>query len=167
MDTPLGVTLVRLSEAGVRSLALKESSGPIATGDKALGCGFMTKRAREVAEKVKSGLDGYFNGLSVDFDTIRLDLRGTEFELSVWRALKRVPFGSTVSYGELAAAAGSPRGARAIGRALGKNPVPIIVPCHRVIESGGGLGGFSMGLNVKRRLLAIEGVSRGWGVLRG
>ena len=87
------------------------------------------------------------------------DWRGaTEFQQSVWRALLRIPSGRTSTYAELAANAGHPRAVRAAGSACGANPIPVLVPCHRVVASGGRLGGFSGGLDWKRRLLAREGV---------
>src|SRR6266545_4775351 len=82
----------------------------------------------------------------------------TEFQQSIWRALLRIPNGRTSTYAELAAAAGHPRAVRAAGSACGANPIPVLVPCHRVVASGGKLGGFSGGLDWKRRLLAREGV---------
>jgi len=88
------------------------------------------------------------------------DWRGaTEFQQSVWRALLRIPPGRTSTYAEVAAAAGHPRAVRAAGSACGANPIPVLVPCHRVVASGGKLGGFSGGLDWKRRLLAREGVA--------
>jgi O-6-methylguanine DNA methyltransferase len=87
------------------------------------------------------------------------DWRGaTEFQQSIWRALLRIPSGHTSTYSGLAAAAGHPRAVRAAGSACGANPIPVLVPCHRVVASGGRLGGFSAGLEWKRRLLALEGV---------
>jgi O-6-methylguanine DNA methyltransferase len=85
-----------------------------------------------------------------------LDLRGTDFQKKVWAALRRVPYGATISYGELAEAAGAPNAVRACGTANGSNPAPLFVPCHRVIASDGSLGGFFGGLPLKRRLLALE-----------
>jgi O-6-methylguanine DNA methyltransferase len=82
----------------------------------------------------------------------------TEFQQSIWRALLRIPTGRTSTYAELAAAAGHPRAVRAAGSACGANPIPVLVPCHRVVASAGKLGGFSSGLDWKRRLLAREGV---------
>jgi O-6-methylguanine DNA methyltransferase len=87
-----------------------------------------------------------------------LDLAaGTPFQRKVWAALRQIPAGQTESYGQLAAALGAPKAARAVGSACGANPVPLFIPCHRVVPSGGGLGGFSGGLHWKRRLLASEG----------
>lgn len=83
---------------------------------------------------------------------------GTEFQQKVWRALLEIPPGQVKSYAEIATAVGKPNGARAVGMACGANPVPVFVPCHRVLAAGGGLGGFSGGLDWKRRLLGIEGI---------
>ena len=101
-------------------------------------------------------LGEYFEGDRTEFD-LTLDLRGTEFQVAAWRALGDIPYGSTRSYGEQAALIGRPKAVRAIGQANGKNPVPIVLPCHRVIGSNGHLTGFSGGLGLKRRLLEFEG----------
>ncbi|NBT38103.1 MAG: methylated-DNA--[protein]-cysteine S-methyltransferase, partial [Actinobacteria bacterium] len=100
----------------------------------------------------------YFSGRRQKF-TVKLDLDGTEFQRTAWEAMRRIPFGSTISYGDQAKAIGKPKAFRAVGSANGRNPVPIIVPCHRVLASDGSLGGYSLGLSMKRRLLALEGVS--------
>jgi len=113
-----------------------------------------------VLGQLAAELARYFAGEAVRFRA-RLDLSaGTAFQRRVWHALRRVPFGRTISYGELAARAGSPRAARAVGQAMGANPVAIVVPCHRVIRSDGGLGGFGAGLPIKRWLLRHEGAVR-------
>ena len=83
---------------------------------------------------------------------------GTSFQQAVWREMRRIPLGKTLGYGDIAAAIGKPRGAQAVGQACGANPIPLLIPCHRVLASGGRLGGFSGGLDWKRRLLAAEGV---------
>lgn len=82
---------------------------------------------------------------------------GTKFQRKVWRALQRIPYGETRSYAWVAAAIGHPKALRAVGRACGANPLPLIIPCHRVVAANGALGGFSGGLAWKRRLLALEG----------
>lgn len=110
--------------------------------------------------EAKRQLDAYFAGERRDFD-LALKMHGTPFQLRVWKALQAIPFGETVSYGELARTVGSPRGARAAGAATGRNPIPIIVPCHRVVGAGGSLVGFGGGLPRKRALLALEGLD-GW-----
>ena len=86
-----------------------------------------------------------------------LDLAGTPFQKSVWQALGKIPFGKTKSYGEIARAIGRPKAVRAVGGACGANPIPVLVPCHRVLAANQKLGGFSGGLEWKRRLLAREG----------
>ncbi|WP_301964892.1 methylated-DNA--[protein]-cysteine S-methyltransferase [uncultured Desulfovibrio sp.] len=100
-------------------------------------------------------LAAYFAGRLRRFD-LPLAPRGTPFQLRVWRALQDIPYGRTCSYSELAAAVGDPRACRAVGRANGRNPLMIVIPCHRVIAAGGGLGGYSGGLAVKRFLLRLE-----------
>ncbi|WP_030694477.1 methylated-DNA--[protein]-cysteine S-methyltransferase [Streptomyces globisporus] len=100
-------------------------------------------------------LDAYFAGELTEFD-LPLNLIGTPFQLRVWEQLLRIPYGETRTYGELAEELGSPGASRAVGLANGKNPVSIIVPCHRVIGAGGGLTGYGGGLNRKQRLLAFE-----------
>lgn len=99
----------------------------------------------------------YFAGARREF-TLPLDLRGTDFQLRCWRALMEIPYGETRTYADLARAVGSPKAFRAVGAANHDNPVPIVVPCHRVIASDGSLCGFGGGLDMKRRLLALEGV---------
>lgn len=101
-------------------------------------------------------LGEYFAGRRRRFD-LPLAPRGTEFQRRVWRALLEIPWGKTISYGELARRIGKPSAARAVGLANGANPLPIVVPCHRVIGANGSLTGFGGGLAVKRKLLALEG----------
>jgi methylated-DNA-[protein]-cysteine S-methyltransferase len=101
-------------------------------------------------------LHAYFAGQLREF-RIPLDLRGTDFQMRVWRQLQTIPFGETRSYLQIAAAIGSPRAVRAVGAANGANPIPIIVPCHRVIGASGKLVGYGGGLPMKKRLLALEG----------
>ena len=102
-------------------------------------------------------LDEYFAGERREFD-LELDLEGTEFQRSVWRALEDIPYGATESYGELAARLGRPGASRAVGAANGSNPIPIVLPCHRVIGSSGSLTGYGGGLDAKRSLLELEGL---------
>lgn len=100
-------------------------------------------------------LDAYFAGERTAFD-LPLAPHGTPFQLAVWHALCDIPYGETASYGEIAAAVGRPSASRAVGAANGRNPVAVIVPCHRVIGAGGALVGFGGGLDRKRTLLALE-----------
>jgi methylated-DNA-[protein]-cysteine S-methyltransferase len=106
-------------------------------------------------KEVVRQLEAYFNGKLKDFD-LPLILDGTAFQLLVWNNLREIPYGETVSYGQLAKRIGSPDAARAVGLANGSNPIPIIIPCHRVIGSNGDLTGFGGGLPLKKKLLALE-----------
>jgi methylated-DNA-[protein]-cysteine S-methyltransferase len=110
-----------------------------------------------VLKETASQLDEYFAGERTDFD-VRMELDGTDFQREVWTELTRIPYGETISYGELARRVGRPSAPRAVGQANGRNPIPIIVPCHRVLASNG-IGGYGGGLKVKRALLAVEGVT--------
>lgn len=107
-------------------------------------------------EAVKKALSNYFAAGATDFADLALDLQGTPFQQKVWQELQRLPRGSTISYKELARRAGSPKACRAAGQANAVNPIPIIVPCHRVIAADGSLGGYSSGLDKKRWLLKHE-----------
>lgn len=104
-------------------------------------------------------LSEYFAGRRQRF-TLPLDLAGTPFQRRVWKALQTIPFGETRSYGQIAAQIGNPRAVRAVGAANGRNPLPIVGPCHRVIGSNGTLTGFAGGLETKARLLELEGRGR-------
>ena len=100
-------------------------------------------------------LTEYFAGKRTQFD-LPIEPRGTQFQKKIWQALREIPFGQTRSYLDLAKAAGSPRAARAVGAATGKNPLSIVVPCHRVIGADGRLNGFAGGVETKAKLLALE-----------
>ena len=105
--------------------------------------------------EAKRQLAEYLRGQRTQFD-LRLNLEGTPFQLAVWKALAEIPFGETRSYGDIAREVGRPRAVRAVGLANGRNPVPIVVPCHRVIGSTGTLVGYGGGLRVKQALLDLE-----------
>lgn len=105
-------------------------------------------------------LEEYFGGERRKFD-FALDLRGTEFQLACWRALLAIPYGETRTYADIARAVGRPQGFRAVGMANNRNPIAIVVPCHRVIASDGTLCGYGGGLEVKRKLLELEGALSG------
>ena len=102
-------------------------------------------------------LNEYFDGSRKTFD-LSLDLRGTSFQRRVWDAVAAVPYGQTRSYRDVACAVGQPKAVRAVGAANGANPLPLVIPCHRIIGSSGGLHGYGGGLDVKARLLELEGV---------
>ena len=105
-------------------------------------------------------LEEYFAGTRREF-TFPLDLRGTDFQLACWNALLKIPYGETRSYADIARAVGRPQGFRAVGMANNRNPIAIVVPCHRVIASDGTLCGYGGGLDLKRRLLELEGALSG------
>jgi len=111
--------------------------------------------SRPPLAEARRQLESYFRGELREF-TLPLNPAGTDFQKRVWRELGRIPWGTTISYGELATRVGNPNASRAVGMANGKNPIMIIVPCHRVIGSTGKLTGFSAGLSVKERLLKLE-----------
>jgi O-6-methylguanine DNA methyltransferase len=113
------------------------------------------RKNRNALEQLKK----YLKGELRRFDC-KLDFRGTPFQKKVWSALKKIPYGRTRSYGEIARAIGHPKAFRAVGNANGRNSIPLIVPCHRVIENNGGLGGFGHGLKVKKQLLDLEKANR-------
>jgi O-6-methylguanine DNA methyltransferase len=150
ITTPVGTLVVTASRKGVTSIERRSATSSRAAGGSVVGD---ATAARHVARAVRE-LREYFAGTRRRF-TVRLDLAATEFRLAAWEQLRRIPFGSTISYGEQARRAGRPRAVRAIGSANGANPVPIIVPCHRVV-AGNGEGGYSLGIAMKRWLLAHE-----------
>ena len=109
-------------------------------------------------DRVEAELNEYFAGERTDFD-VEYAFYGTEFQRKVWNVIASIPYGETLSYGEIAGILDKPNASRAVGNACGKNPIPVIVPCHRVLASNGKLGGYGGGLDVKRVLLDLEGVS--------
>ncbi len=143
--SPVGVLCVEAGDGGVFGLSF-EDRGPSRAG--------LSARARAHLEAAEEALASYFAGRPPRLPV--LDLRGSAFQLAVWSALREIPWGEVRTYGEIAALLGRAGGARAVGAANGRNPVAILVPCHRVVQSGGRLGGFSAGLEVKRWLLAHE-----------
>ena len=105
-------------------------------------------------------LDEYFAGARTDFD-MSMAIEGTEFQMKVWTQLRAIPYGQTISYGELARRVGSPHAYRAVGTANGHNPLAVVIPCHRVIAGDGSLGGYGGGLDRKKQLLSLEAAHRG------
>ena len=158
MDSPLGELLVAVTPRGLVRLAYDDE----AVEDEVLAelaerVSPRMLRAPERTDAVRRELDDYFAGRRRDFVTPVDWSLVSGFAANVLRATARVPFGSVTTYRDVAEAAGSPRAYRAAGNALGSNPIPIVVPCHRVLHAGGGLGGYTGGLDRKRRLLRLEG----------
>lgn len=113
-------------------------------------------KRKEGMTQARKELAGYFEGTGEEFACRTAFTEGTEFEKKVWETLKEIPYGETRTYKWLAEKIGRPHAFRAVGNALGKNPIPIIFPCHRIIETEGSLGGYSPGTDIKRRLLELE-----------
>jgi O-6-methylguanine DNA methyltransferase len=111
----------------------------------------------ELLRSTRQQLEEYLSGARKTF-SVTLDLKGTVFQRRVWHILMQIPYGGTASYKDVAVTAGSPAAVRAVGQANNRNPVPIIVPCHRVVGSDGKLVGYGGGLDIKRRLLELEGI---------
>ncbi len=148
LETPIGHLLLAADEGGLRHVDFPRH-------DQAARIGAGWLRGRRLLGAAIEQLGAYFSGRLLDFD-LPLAARGTDFRKVVWNQLLRIPYGETISYGELARRIGDPGASRAVGAANGANPLPIIVPCHRVIGSNGKLTGFGGGLAVKQWLLDHE-----------
>ncbi|MDW5442837.1 methylated-DNA--[protein]-cysteine S-methyltransferase [Polaromonas sp. SM01] len=158
-QSPLGTIIIAATPKGLAGLWFDgqrhlppELSGPAV---------WPTVTDHPVLKKVSQQLSEYFAGKRTEFD-VPLDLAyGTAFQQSVWQALLKIPQGGTASYGEVSARIGKPAAVRAVGAAVGRNPVSIIVPCHRVMGAKGALTGYAGGLDRKAALLTLEGVLKG------
>ncbi len=148
LDTPIGT--LRLVSDGKH---LTQVDFPNHHGD----AGKDEQRSDPVLKACARQLREYFAGQRRVFD-LPLAAEGTDFQKSVWAALSEIPYGEMRSYGDIARVIGNPKAVRAVGGANGKNPLPIVVPCHRVIGSDGSLTGFGGGLSIKKKLLRLEGV---------
>lgn len=151
LSTPLGPAVLSATYLGLSSLEFTDDPPMELPREVPPGAPPWLSRAVDL-------LTEYFVGRHPDFSSLPLDLAGTPFQHQVWRELQKIPPGQTLSYSELARRLGKPTAARAVGQALKANPLPLIIPCHRVIAAHGKLGGYSAGLAHKRWLLAHEGV---------
>ncbi|MGW8195575.1 MAG: methylated-DNA--[protein]-cysteine S-methyltransferase [Desulforhopalus sp.] len=147
-QSPIGRLLLIGSEGMLEELVFPNSAEKRSLGE---DCREDAAPFQEVVDQ----LNEYFAGKRHQF-TLELAPKGTEYQLQVWQQLREIPYGETVSYGEIAARLGNPKGCRAVGMANSRNPIPIIVPCHRVVGKDGSLTGFGGGLEVKRQLLELE-----------
>jgi methylated-DNA-[protein]-cysteine S-methyltransferase len=154
-DSPVGPLLIAGDQEGVRHIRFPRPDGSKKSRAVKPERGWIESSSGAVAQAVAQ-LREYFAGSRTEFD-LPLAPQGTHFQLAVWRELQRIPYGQTISYGELARRIGNPKASRAVGTANGANQIPIVIPCHRVIAAGGKLGGFGGGLPVKEALLALEG----------
>lgn len=143
IETPIGLLTLQADEAAVTAIRFGADGA---------------QDASPLLDAAEAQLREYFAGARRTFD-LPLAPHGTAFQQRVWTASRTIPYGETRTYGELAAAIDSPNASRAVGMANHRNPIPIIIPCHRVIGANGTLTGYAGGLEIKRRLLALEGIN--------
>jgi O-6-methylguanine DNA methyltransferase len=166
MDSTIGPLFLAASAQGLVALefdarlpgqqSIRPNPRDLREGQK----GFRFDESPRLMRPYLTELEEYFTGERRKF-TFPLDLRGTDFQLACWRALLAIPYGETRSYADIARAIGKPNAFRAVGMANNRNPIAIVVPCHRVIASDGTLCGYGGGLDIKRRLLELEGALTG------
>ncbi len=150
LESPIGPLFLAVGDEGLRAIGFHSSRHPVQRGPD------WREGVHPLIERTRQQLDQYFDGTRRDFD-LPLAPLGTAFQREVWLALAAIPYGQTLSYAQLAARVGRPAASRAVGAANGRNPLPIVLPCHRVIGADGSLTGFSGGLPIKRFLLQLEG----------
>jgi len=148
IESPLGPLLLVADDAGLRQILFVNGRHPAEPESS------WKKDGAALSDAIRQ-LEIYFAGKLEKFD-LQLAPEGTPFQLGVWRRLCDIPYGETISYGELATRIGNPKASRAVGLANGSNPIPIVIPCHRVIGSNGKLTGYGGGLPIKEKLLALE-----------
>lgn len=154
IKSPVGPLLVRGTADGVTDIYFAREQSPGASpSENGTGAGFMPEPVLLAVRQ----LHEYFHAGRRRFD-LPLRLDGTPFQRAVWAFLLTIPYGRTYTYGEVAELIGKPGAARAVGAAVGRNPISIVVPCHRIVGAGGGLGGYGGGLDTKRFLLQLEGI---------
>jgi methylated-DNA-[protein]-cysteine S-methyltransferase len=146
IESPLGPLILAADDTGLRSITFTREEQELVAS--------RNGHAGPLQEPIRQ-LWAYFAGELEKFDLV-LSPAGTPFQLDVWRRLCDIPYGETISYGELARRIGNPKASRAVGLANGSNPIPIVIPCHRVIGSNGKLTGYGGGLPIKEKLLALE-----------
>ncbi|WP_342380563.1 methylated-DNA--[protein]-cysteine S-methyltransferase [Myxococcus stipitatus] len=151
IESPVGVLLIAGNDAGLRLIEFQSPRHPTPRTED------WQEGDHAVLRDTQQQLGEYFAGRRRGFD-LPLAPQGTEFQLQVWRELANIPFGGTISYAELALRLDKPTATRAVGAANGRNPIPIVLPCHRVIGTDGSLTGFGGGLPTKQFLLRLEGV---------
>jgi methylated-DNA-[protein]-cysteine S-methyltransferase len=158
VDSPIGTLIAAGTRRGLVRLSFDSEDPDDVLEELATRISPRILEAPARLDEVRRELDEYFDGQRNRFELeIDWNLASGDFSRKVLRAARRIPFGSVTTYSDMARRAGSPRAARAAGNALGSNPIPIVVPCHRVVHSGGGLGGYGGGLDKKKFLLTLEG----------
>jgi epoxyqueuosine reductase len=156
LETPLGTMWAAASEKGLVQFNISTNKENFLKELKSrIKAEYVEDSSRFRA--LKAELDRYFNGERFIFEG-PFDMRGTSFQVEVWKAIHSIPYGKLTSYGGIAKQIGRPKAVRAVGNAVGDNPMGLIVPCHRVVSSNGGIGGFTGGLEWKRKLLTQEGI---------
>ena len=150
MTSPIGMIQIKALQGAIVAIDFLDE-------DSHLGPGPCDQSCLQVLLSAQSQLNQYFSRERITFN-LPLLLNGTDFQIKVWKSLMKIEYGQVATYKDIAILANCPKGYRAVGNANGKNPIPIIIPCHRIISSDGGLGGFSAGIDRKIGLLAIEGV---------
>ncbi|WP_282014548.1 methylated-DNA--[protein]-cysteine S-methyltransferase [Marinifilum flexuosum] len=153
INTPIGDLLLLASDKGLKKILFEDQF-------KAFEISSTWEQSTEKLSQAKEQLLAYFNSNLVQFE-LQLDPDGTVFQKQIWKQLEEIPFGETKSYQDIANAIEKPNACRAIGMANSKNPIPIIIPCHRVIGKNGKLTGYAGGLDIKAKLLQIEGIDLG------
>ena len=153
IESPAGPLVIAADETGLRHIEFHKNRHPADRDDWRGG-------DNDVLQAAETQLHEYFTGVRTHFD-LPLAPQGTPFQLDVWQELAGIPYGATISYAELAQRVGKPTATRAVGAANGRNPLPIVLPCHRVIGIDGALTGFGGGLPVKQILLRLEGAMAG------
>ena len=154
IDSPIGPLLLAASDAGMHAIEFQDAKHRVKRGDD------WEQSGHSQLERARRQLEEYFAGKRRSFD-LPLAPQGTPFQRQVWQTLAGIGYGETLSYGQLAARVGRPTASRAVGAANGRNPLPIVLPCHRVIGADGSLTGFGGGLPTKRFLLRLEGALPG------
>jgi O-6-methylguanine DNA methyltransferase len=157
LESQIGTVWVASTPMGLRKISLGgDQSGAFHSWLSKQASPAEPSEEPEVMRFALAQLREYFSGSRRAFD-LPLDARGTSFQKAVWSQVVRIPYGTTATYGDIAQLVGKPRASRAVGGAVGANPLPIVIPCHRVIGAGGSLTGFGSGLAVKEALLRLEG----------
>ncbi len=147
-QSPMGEVMIAGDEQGLSHIAFQEGAKPV-------DIDWGWQRRDDLFSEAVRQLSAYFQGHLQDFN-LPLAPTGTPFQKSVWMELQKIPFGQSISYGELAKRVGNPKASRAVGAANGKNPLSVVIPCHRVIGSNGSLTGYAGGLAIKEKLLNLE-----------
>lgn len=158
VDSPIGKLRLTADECGLVEVVALRNNGETEVQELCPSTSH-NEKARKIVEQAQRWLSTYFNG---ELDELRrmqlppLSLHGTDFQKKVWKETAKIGFGEASTYGKIASSIGNPKAMRAVGSALGSNPILIMIPCHRVLRSDGGLGGFAAGIEVKKQLLRLE-----------